>query len=234
MLIYWVNLLILISTGCLSIMNQIYCMEYIINQKCYNHLIYTCFLSSILLFYIISFVYVFVMILTFSASTNEELNELDYCEYELSLASKSINNYGYWSVMFILPYYFFLMLTKLIGFYHLKAILQAKNKLYFPIIKSQTLFISYMIQFIFLTIPQFFLQILNNLLLVEDVNNKYAQGVINKNSIIAILLICSQGFIFLLATCKKFNDWNDAFTIQISKSFIEKSNYALEVEKLDT
>lgn len=229
MLTYCFNLIILIITGVLSTINQYTSIEYLYNQKMYNNSMLICLLISISLFYVISAIFVLIMILTFTSSDYEELRELDDTEYELTLAIRLLNKHGYWTIIFIFPLFLFLTLTKFIGFFHLKTILEKRNQIHFLCITSHTLFISYITQIVFLTIPTLFLQIINNLLLNEDVHNKHARGVINLSSICGLLLITIQGILFFVAESDRFNFWNNKLTVQVSKSLIENKEMKVSV-----
>jgi hypothetical protein len=223
MLTYCFNLIILITTGALATLNQLTSIEYIFKQRIESEIIYLALMSSIVLFYMINILFVIVMIMSFKSSNNEELNEMDYSEYELTFANKMLNDYGYWAIIFVFPLFLILCLSKFIGLFHLRSILENKNQLYFICVKSHTMYISYMMQFLFLTIPQLFLQCFNNLIIKEDVNDKHSRGIVNFSTVCGFSLIIIHGVLLWLASSRKFNEWNDKFAVQISKSFIEKN-----------
>ncbi len=197
-----INISIILIIAILSILNQFFAIEYLFNQNI--EVIYISWLikGSIILFYLISLFYVILMVMTFGTLDDKEISEMDQEEYEYSISHFLIEKLGYFSLILSVILYYILSCSKLITLVHIKQICST-NGLYFGYFKSHIAYYSTLIQIIFMTIPQIFLQIWNNLSIEEDIHDPHARGIINISTFTGVLYILLHFILVQLALGKE-------------------------------
>lgn len=216
-----VNIVILIGVGVLSILNQITAVEYLINQEKYSNFLYYSLWMSIFIFYSVSFLYILMIVLTFATFNDSEIESLDQSEYEYNIVRYLYEHFGCPSLILVLPVYYLLSITKFMGILHIANLIEGDNKIYFTTVKSHIMFTSTIIQIASLTIPQIFLQSINNLLLNEDIHDVHARGLINLSNLSGVIYLSLQGTIAIIASSETFARWNNKSSQKPTSAIIE-------------
>lgn len=207
MIYFFINLLVIIVLALLSILNQFFSVEYLVNQNIENTYLAFLLKGSVIIFYLISLIYILLMVMTFSTFDEREISEVDNTEYEYQIVTYLIKKLGYFSLILSVFIYFILSALKLMSLIHIKRISLEKG-LHFAYFKSHITYYSTILQIVLLTIPQIFLQIWNNLNIEEDIHDPHARGILNISTLTGVGFILLN-FIFVLVALGNETNKND-------------------------